>query len=440
MRAACYALLALVGSTPILLFLDARWLDAVIEIYSATTLAMVALSLRRGEAGHWIKTIRLPLALAAVPALWMLIQLLPIPIGSVSKSIWQSAAAALGVSLLPSITIDPGLTLMAFCRYASLIAVTAAAAAIAIDRQNAEKLLIALGCAASAIALVWLARIVVSDRAASQPNGLDAAAVTGSIYGIVLFSAMVILFVDRQLDRTSRRDASPPFVGVMVGIAVGFIICSMPSLMIRSHAIFAAGCGLVPLLIVQFVRRIGFDWRAGATMGAIAFVGAAVIISTSAVPSSKELATRYASQASADQISIVDRVINEVGATGSGAGTFAAIYKLYAPQDPNDKQAFEALISTPATVPPTAASQISVELGQPALWTIVLLILMIVLRCAHGSFIRGRDSFYPVAGAGVGIATLVLMFCDGGLANLATSVLLAATIGLALAQSMSRKL
>jgi hypothetical protein len=46
----------------------------------------------------------------------MLIQLLPLPIGGLSGSIRQSAASALDMPLSSSVSIDPGLTLIALSR------------------------------------------------------------------------------------------------------------------------------------------------------------------------------------------------------------------------------------------------------------------------------------------------------------------------------------
>jgi predicted RND superfamily exporter protein len=88
----------------------------------------------------------------------------------------------------------------------------------------------------------------------------------------------------------------------------------------------------------------------------------------------------------------------------------------------------------------TLAAQIGVELGRPALWILMVLAGVIVFTCARASFHRGRDFFYPLAGAGVGVAMILTAFSDAGLANLATSILVAVTLGLSFAQSISRSL
>ena len=77
-------------------------------------------------------------------------------------------------------------------------------------------------------------------------------------------------------------------------------------------------------------------------------------------------------------------------------------------------------------------------MGRPALWIFVVLMGVLIALCARGGFNRGRDLFYSTAGAGIGVATIVLAFCDIGLNSAAISIVLTAALGLALAQSASR--
>jgi hypothetical protein len=52
--------------------------------------------------------------------------------------------------------------------------------------------------------------------------------------------------------------------------------------------------------------------------------------------------------------------------------------------------------------------------------------------------LRGRDSFYPAAGAGCLIVLLFLFFMNAGILGNAAAITAAATLGLAFAQSKSR--
>src|ERR1700675_3456988 len=151
-------LLVLVAATPGLLFLDNLVVAGAIQLYAAVSMMMIAIGLRPGEARHFFKLVRVPAALAAIPLLWMLIQLLPIGVGGLSRSIWESAASALETQRLSaSISVDPGLTLIALCRFASMVGITFVAAAVSIDRQQAERLLLLLATAAAVISLTLLA-------------------------------------------------------------------------------------------------------------------------------------------------------------------------------------------------------------------------------------------------------------------------------------------
>ena len=116
-------LLLLVAATPVLLFFDNLVFAGAIQLFVAISLIIIAIGLRPGEARHVFKLVRIPAAIAAIPLAWMLIQLLPIAISGLSRSIWESAASALETPrLLASITIDPGLTLIAVSYFAAMAA------------------------------------------------------------------------------------------------------------------------------------------------------------------------------------------------------------------------------------------------------------------------------------------------------------------------------
>ena len=145
-------------------------------------------------------------------------------------------------------------------------------------------------------------------------------------------------------------------------------------------------------------------------MAGVAVVAAAVIISTKAHPALADFSIRYAAGASADEIAVANRIVGEVGLGGSGAGTFSSIYRLYA----SGETAGSAISA------PTSAGQIAIELGRPMLWLIVASVAALTVLCARGGFNRGRDFFYSIAGAGAGVATLILVFCDTGLNSMAS--------------------
>ena len=157
MSVSFYGLLTLVAAAPLLLFFDNLIVVSAIQLCAAIGMKNVAEGIRPGQAQHLFKLIRLPAALGAIPLIWMLIQLLPIPIGGLSRSIWESAAGALGTPLSASISVDPGLTLIALCCYISMIGIAFVATAVSIERQQAEKFLLVLSSTAAIISLILVA-------------------------------------------------------------------------------------------------------------------------------------------------------------------------------------------------------------------------------------------------------------------------------------------
>lgn len=426
-----YALLALIGVTPLLL-IDSLWIDGFLSLYAAVVLIAIALSIRPGEATHIVTSARWAFALAAIPFVWGIIQLLPFPANGVSRSIWQSAAGTLRASLWPKITIDPGLTILALLHWLTLVAIGIAAAAASIERQHAERILLALGIATVAISLILLvghlgAFGLLSDAAANRARSATS---TTAAFGIVLNAAIGVMIVERYFMRT-KQDIRWNLIIPLAGAVGGFIVCALALVVAAPlSATFAASCGFVVIVLVTLVRRIGLGRRAGMATAAIAILAAITIVVSKGSPAAGDLSLRYAALASSDLMTAANRVIGEVGWNGSGAGTFEAILRLYSAQD----------TSAASTLAPTLASQIAIELGRPMLWILVAAGAALIVLCASGGFIRGRDFFYSVAGAGVGVTSLIVAFCDSGLTSAAVSVLAFCAIGLALAQRVSRTL
>jgi FtsH-binding integral membrane protein len=97
----------------------------------------------------------------------------------------------------------------------------------------------------------------------------------------------------------------------------------------------------------------------------------------------------------------------------------------------------EAIISRS---PPNVATKIAVETGRAAVWTVLFIAIVAAAALFRGALRRGRDSFYPAAGAGCVVTTVLLFFTNVGMAQTTTSVLAAAILGLALAQRVSRSI
>ena len=86
----------------------------------------------------------------------------------------------------------------------------------------------------------------------------------------------------------------------------------------------------------------------------------------------------------------------------------------------------------------TAAAAFAIELGKPMFWLITVATAGSILILLRTSLQRGRDSFYPAMGGSCLITLVLLAFNNAGLFGTASSLIAAAMIGLAIAQSKSR--
>ena len=156
MRAAYILLLALIGMSPVLLVVDGPMIHALLVAYAAVAVALVGVRIRPGEAAHLASLFRPIAIIAAVPAVWMVVQMIPLPIKSWAHPIWSDAETALGTPITGSITIDPGATVVAICRYFSAVGILFAAAAVAIDRRRAGRILVVLVAATTVAAVLQI--------------------------------------------------------------------------------------------------------------------------------------------------------------------------------------------------------------------------------------------------------------------------------------------
>lgn len=113
---------------------------------------------------------------------------------------------------------------------------------------------------------------------------------------------------------------------------------------------------------------------------------------------------------------------------GVGAGTFGVIAPIY--REFGDQFVL--------TEPPTAAAGIAIELGRPMLWLTLAAIVSAAVILLRASLRRGRNSFYPMAGAACVITLSLLSFMNSGTLGTSAALLFAPTLGLAIAQSKSQ--
>ncbi len=427
-------LAALIAAVPILIFLDGPIIVGIVAMVAAVLLALSAASIRPGEAAHFDRVARGVWVILLVPILMLIAQLLPIPAGGLSPSIWQSTRDAIGSPLAALVSIDPGATIIALVTYVVLVAVLASAAILTIDRRRAETVLLVLTAAASVSALI----VVVHDVAGftflgdiSRAGSPRPAIAAMSAFGMVSAAASAILMIERQETRHPHGRRLMVHTVIPIGLATISFLASILSLLLSSDdtALFAGSCGLAVVAIIVAIRRLGLAVWASVLLSAMAIAAGAAVVVTHASLADTDLTLRFASHASTSLVAMSGRMISDVGWLGTGARTFGAIAPIY-----RDAAASGALGA------PTLAAQFAVEWGRIGFWIDVIAMLALIAFLARGALRRGRDSFYATAGAGVGVTALVAAFGNPGLANLGPEIWMAALFGLALAQSLSRTL
>ena len=418
----------LIMTTPIILIFDGPIIDGLVLAAASVSVAIVALRIRPGEAGFLSTTIRPAAIFAAFPALWMLFQMLPLKTIGLAHPIWESAAAALGRPLAGSISIDPGDTLVSLSLYLSSVAIALVAAAVAVDRQRSERILIILSTATTLIALIVLAADLggftfLSDRASDAANDI--------------VSVGVIIAAATALHTLERHKAQPPVRREsMAWRRLGFVACLFAvgicilTIIARatSEEYVAVACGLAILAVSVVARQFRFGpW------GYSAIISIALLLAIAAVAmlrSSRnvDLTLAFAAHASAPLIAVTQRILTETSWTGTGAGTFAAIMPIY--------QGINELAT--GSVAPTAAAAIAVQMGGPFLWAILLAAIALVVMLLRGAFLRRRDLFYSTAGAGCVVTSTLLAFGNAALLTTPVLIIVAVIVGMAIAQSKGR--
>jgi hypothetical protein len=328
MGAAYRLLLGLIGISPALLWLDGPMVHALLVAYASVAVALVGALIRPGEAGHLASIVR-PIAIfAGILAVWMIVQVMPLPVRSWAHPIWADAATALGEPLAGSITIDPGATLVAMCRYFSVIAILFVATAVTVDRMRAEQVLFWLVGATAIAAAVHIIHGFIAFKFLDVTTSIRIrdSTMALSALGVILAAAAAVRGVERYEMRRSDTDVSFAKFAITLSVAlVAFGICAL-SLVNFSRPLvsLAAAGGLATLAILTVIRRLGFGpWAEdsiAATSIAVAIIVAIAFAQSHAGPGDAVL--RYASHSQSSLIAVTQRIMGDTGWPGTGAGTF----------------------------------------------------------------------------------------------------------------------
>jgi hypothetical protein len=418
-------LVALTCASPIILLWDGLVAQGLVAGIVAAALAITARNLRPNETDFFISLVRPLVAPAAIPALWMIIQLLPLR--SLAHPVWQSAEVALGHPIAGAISVDLGASVTALGKYLCIVGVVLISTAVAIDRHRAKWLLFAVVAATTLIALmVLINHSFLSLRLPrfSIAQGNDCAAV-----GAIVAVAAIIRIIERRETRASNGSVLD-LLRSTAALSTALVISSLALLFDGKRAVsIAAACGLAILLCANLIRGFGrAAW--GLLFIAVPVIIAAVLLLTiTPVEHGENLLLAFAtSSSSASSTAFAERMLADAPLVGTGAGTFAAVAPIYRELD--DPPADSAAA--------TAAAHVWIELGAPMFWLIVAASVAAIFILLIASLNRGRDSFYSAMGGGCLATLLLLAFVNAGVLGTATGLIAAVTLGIALAQCKSR--
>ncbi|PSO25955.1 hypothetical protein [Bradyrhizobium sp. MOS002] len=400
--------------------------QSLLALFIAAALASIGVSTRAADvkfAGQVTKGLKL---IAAIPAGWMILQILPTPIGA--NSIWSYANQALDRQAWGHISLDPGRSLGAVAWYIANIALIVVSLFATIDRRRAELVLFVL---TGATGLTTIGLLIASFGLLPGVSAEHAPPLLSA------FGALGVLFAvtsgARAFERLSKsaKGSSRPTEILLAFLASGVgLVCSAAGL--AASASLNMGLivffGIAIFASAQIVRRIGLGGWAIVTLAATLTLAAAMIFVWRYDPT-RPLSPflQFAGTSSADALSAAQRMLADSGWRGTGAGTFAKTLPLY--QE----------LGAGGTPPPTTASALVIELGWPIAIVIIISAGWLAITLYRGALERGRDSFYPAAACACTVVAVGQAFCDATLLNSSIAVIIDVTIGLGLAQSVSRR-
>ncbi|WP_407118048.1 hypothetical protein [Bradyrhizobium sp. LMG 9283] len=350
----------------------------------------------------------------AVPALWMALQAVPMPRGTLGNPIWATASAALNEPLAEMITVDTAATMFSLAQYCAVLAAALITAVISLDRHRAAHVLYVLLSIATIATAMWF------DKEATGVAGPDGSTV--AVLGVLLSCATAMRAVDQLLRHSRPGTIATAPLPVLSAAIIAMIVC-MAALLIRANstAVVAAIIGSGILLSVFAIR----GWFPGlwGTAGVLATAAIVFIAIATVIPFRTN--TDLAIALSTSSQTATERMLQDIGPAGSGAGASTVLLPIY--QDVGVGASRER---------PTAAAAIVIDMGRAFLCGLVVIAMLAACILIRRSLSRTYDYVFPALGAGASIAVTILAFADHGILGLGASLLVAALFGLSFGQSV----
>lgn len=373
---------------------------------------------------------RISLAMA-FPALWMVLQLLPLPFPTLANPIWSMASVALDAPLPGRVSIAQGATLRSLLAYLAMLSLLISTVIVARDRRKAETLFYVLNTVTTFMSAEVLigrfdafAGMIPSSGSAAASAFTSMAALSALANG-----ASIIMTIERHLSsRDAQKASSMPLLIRLAGavLGLGISLAALKSLAVGGMTA-AVALGFVAIIVVAAVRRLEVrSWPATILFGIVAAIALTIAIPRLQNASSPTIAG-FATLATAESLSLAERAMADTPVLGNGVGAFRSLETIY-----RDFGAASVL------QPPSTALGVAIEWGKPALLILVLVAIQLFVSLFRGAIRRGRDSYFAAAAAATVLVLLCQAFFDQGLLNATVQIVGAIMIGLGLAQSAGR--
>ena len=418
-------LVALIAATPVLAVSGSWFGPQLITLVTAIMLALLPnapdIDIQRSIA------IFRPLAPAVMlPAVWMLLQIVPVPSGSIAHPIWRSAAAALAESVSGHISIDLGFTLRALFGYLSLIALAFSAAVVARNRERAESLLFAL-CAITTLVALALT-LLPHSATADAPDDLVALAALGGILNTALIVRTVERYETRGQAGVRWRWAH---LGVMLAGAGGVLICM--AALIRSAAmavLIATLFGLSLLSLVVLIRRLALGrWTAVAVSAAVLAACSSIVVLLSPINDGSVSPLFRFTRFDLANVDATLRMLSDTGWAGAGVGNYGVLAAIY-----------RDAVGAPGPSALNTIAVILLEWGYAGALVTAVPVVQLFVVLLRGALSRGRDAFFA-AGAAAGLVTICAeAYCDASFTAIAVQMLAAIIAGIGLSQTVGSRI
>lgn len=420
-------LIALLAATPILANANGIFAQHVVALITA---AMLIIAVRGSEAGaSAAQSLKQFLPAFLLPAMWMALQLSPMPTFLLANPIWSATSIALNQPSLPGrISVDPGATLQSLFHYLVDVALLVSTVIIAKDRQRAETILMVL-CVVTTFmsAEVLLGRLDLFAGTIPETGTATSPFPAAAALAILANGALVARALERHLHQQDIRNlpSTQLWVGVLSGLFGMAVAFAAMSALEQGALLAVTAWGLTVLVFIAAVRRLGFrSWPS-----AILFSVVATVAWLMAVPHSRSAGLGLVGFVSLppEAVAPAEHLLFDAPMLGNGVGTFGLTSIAY--------QEFGA---TAPAVPPSTAILVAIEQGRFAIVILASFAAHLFFVTFRGAVRRGRDFFFAAAAAAGVLVALCESFLDSSLSSRTIQTLLLVLVGLGLAQSAGR--